>query len=351
MANHHLVLLDGGMGTMLQAAGLPLGELPESWNLTHPDIVTGIHRQYVEAGAHVIFANTFGANRIKIARFGFTVGELVTAGIRCARAAADEGVQVALDVGPIGQLMAPLGSLSFDEAYDIYRELLVAGERAGADRIIFETMSDLQELRAGILAAKENTSLPVWATMTFEASGRTFLGVTVPAMALTLSGLGVEALGFNCSLGPGELIPLVRELRSWTDLPLILKPNAGLPDPATGKYFLSARDFAAQLREALSLGVQYIGGCCGTDPAFIRELAPLLTEALPGPSFRSVLRLRCCGSRSCPDHRRTDQSHRKKKNAAGSPGPGSGLYCLLRSGAAGSRRRYSGCQCRTPRGG
>lgn len=292
MANHHLVLLDGGMGTMLQAAGLPLGELPESWNLTHPDVVTGIHRQYVEAGAHVIFANTFGANRIKIARFGFTVGELVTAGIRCARAAADEGVQVALDVGPIGQLMAPLGSLSFDEAYDIYRELLVAGERAGADRIIFETMSDLQELRAGILAAKENTSLPVWATMTFEASGRTFLGVTVPAMALTLSGLGVEALGFNCSLGPGELIPLVRELRSWTDLPLILKPNAGLPDPATGKYFLSARDFAAQLREALSLGVQYIGGCCGTDPAFIRKLAPLLTEALPAteaPVLRSGL--------------------------------------------------------------
>ena len=269
------------MGTMLQAAGLPLGELPESWNLTHPDVVTGIHRQYVEAGSRVVFTNTFGANRYKIARFGFSVEELVAAGVRCARAAVGEEGQVALDIGPIGQLMAPLGSLSFEEAYDIFRELLIAGERAGADRVIFETMSDLQELRAGIVAAKENTSLPVWATMTFEASGRTFLGVTVPAMALTLSGLGVEALGFNCSLGPRELLPLVRELRSWTDLPLILKPNAGLPDPETGKYLLSARDFAAQLREALPFGVRYIGGCCGTDPSFIRELALLPADPVP----------------------------------------------------------------------
>ena len=279
------VLLDGGMGTMLQSAGLPLGELPESWNLTHPEAITAIHRRYAEAGSRVLYTNTFGANRYKASSAGFSVAELVSAGVRCARAAAADGVQVALDVGPIGQLMAPLGPLSFDEAYDIFREILLAGEAAGADRVIFETMSDLQEMRAAVLAAKENTKLPVWATMTFEASGRTFLGVTVPAMALTLSGLGVEALGFNCSLGPAELLPLIRELRVWTDLPLILKPNAGLPDPVTGAYPLSPADFAAQLREAPALGVRYLGGCCGTDPACIRALAALPVpgaDDLPG---------------------------------------------------------------------
>ena len=277
MDDNRLILLDGGMGTMLQQAGLPLGELPESWNITHPEIVTGIHRRYAEAGSQVLYANTFGANRRKAASSGYTVEELVTAGVRCAKEAAGGRAQVALDVGPIGQLMEPLGPMSFEEAYEIFREIVTAGAAAGADRIVFETMSDLQELRAGILAAKENCGLPVWATMTFEASGRTFLGTTVSAMALTLQGLGVEALGFNCSLGPAELLPLVRELRSWTALPLILKPNAGLPDPATGAYGMTPEDFADQLREALPYGVKAIGGCCGTNPDFICRLQPLLS--------------------------------------------------------------------------
>ncbi len=277
MDDNCLILLDGGMGTMLQSAGLPLGELPETWNITHPETVTAIHRRYAEAGSRVLYTNTFGANRRKAASCGYSVEELIAAGIRCAKAAADENVQVALDIGPIGQLMEPLGPMSFDEAYDIFREIVRAGAAAGADRIIFETMSDLQELRAGVLAAKENCELPVWATMTFEASGRTFLGVTVPAMALTLQGLGVEAMGFNCSLGPAELLPLVRELRSWTTLPLILKPNAGLPDPATGEYHLTPEEFARDMRAALPYGIRAVGGCCGTDPAFIRALQPLLS--------------------------------------------------------------------------
>ena len=281
MENHEYLLLDGGMGTMLQAAGLPLGELPELWNITHPEAVTGVHRRYAEAGSQVLYANTFGANRYKAAACGRSVAELVSAGVACCRAAAGPDRKVALDIGPLGQLLQPLGTLSFEEAYDAFREILVAGEAAGADLVVFETMSDLQEVRAGVLAAKEHTHLPVWATMTFESSGRTFLGVTVPAMALTLTGLGVEALGFNCSLGPEELLPLVRELRSWTNLPLILKPNAGLPDPATGAYRLAPEDFAASLLKALPLGVRMLGGCCGTTPAFIAELGRRL-PAGPG---------------------------------------------------------------------
>lgn len=284
MQAHSFTLLDGAMGTMLQAAGLPLGALPEVWNLTNPEAVTAIQKQYVEAGSQVLFANTFGANRHKLAGCGYSVREVIAGGIRAARAAAaDRKVKVALDVGPIGALLEPLGSLSFDEAYDIFREMVVAGEEAGADLVIFETMSDLYEVKAAVLAAKENTSLPVWVTMTFEASGRTFVGVTVPAMALTLTGLGVDALGFNCSLGPGELMPMVEELRHWTPLPLILKPNAGLPDPATGTYTITPGEFARAMAPAVELGVTVFGGCCGTTPDFIAALQQELSGLQPVP--------------------------------------------------------------------
>ena len=278
-----LLILDGGMGTMLQAAGLPLGQLPELWNLTEPEKVTAIHRRYAEAGSRVLYTNTFGANRFKAARCGHSPAELIAGGVRCARAAAPEGVRVALDIGPLGQLLEPLGTLRFEEACEAFREMMTAGEAAGADLIVIETMSDLSEVRAAVLAAKENTSLPVWVTMTFEANGRTFVGVTVPAMALTLGGLGVDALGFNCSLGPTELLPLVDELRRWTDLPLILKPNAGLPDPLTGAYPLSPADFAAALLPALESGVTILGGCCGTTPDFIRALAAALRDRHAAP--------------------------------------------------------------------
>ena len=268
-------LLDGGMGTMLLEAGLPAGTSPEVWNLTEPEKVTAVHRAYYEAGSRVLYANTFGANRKKLR--GADPREAVAAGIRCARAAGPEA-KVALDIGPIGQLLAPLGTLSFDEAYDIFREMVEAGRDAGADLIVIETMSDLAEVRAAVLAARENSELPVWVTMTFEAGGRTFLGCTVPAMGLTLRGLGVDALGFNCSVGPDALLPLIRELRNWTgDLPLILKPNAGLPDVHTGEYKLTAAEFAETMAPAAALGVRYFGGCCGTRPAFIAALGETLT--------------------------------------------------------------------------
>ena len=279
METTNYTILDGGMGTMLQAAGLPVGQLPEVWNLTNPEQVARIQRKYVEAGAQVIYANTFGANRHKVAASGYTPKELIAGGIQAARAAAgDRKVKVALDVGPIGQLLEPLGTMSFDEAYDIYKEMVVAGEEAGADLVIFETMSDLYEVKAAVLAARENTRLPVWVTMTFEATGRTFVGVTVPAMALTLTGLGVDALGFNCSLGPKELLPMVEELRQWTDLPMILKPNAGLPDPATGAYTITPEEVAEEMAPAAELGVQIMGGCCGTTPDFIRALSGKLAD-------------------------------------------------------------------------
>ena len=279
-----VTILDGAMGTMLQAAGLPVGALPELWNLTNPETVAAIQRQYVEAGSNVIYANTFGANRLKAAKSGHSPAELIAGGIRAARAAAgDAPVQVALDIGPIGQLLEPLGNLTFDEAYDIFREMVVAGEEAGADLVVFETMSDLTEVKAAVLAAKEHTRLPIWVTMTFEATARTFVGVTVPAMALTLTGLGVDALGFNCSLGPEELLPMVEELRRWTHLPLILKPNAGLPDPATGAYTITPEEFAEAMEHALELGVSILGGCCGTRPDFIAALSRRCGERRPGP--------------------------------------------------------------------
>ena len=292
-----IILLDGAMGTMLQAAGLPLGQLPELWNLLRPETVTAVQRRYVEAGSRVLYTNTFGANRRKLAGCGHGVAEIVAAGVRCARAAAQGfDVKVALDIGPIGQLLEPLGDLRFDEAYGIFREIVAAGEEAGADLVVIETMSDLGELRAAVLAAKENCSLPVWATMSFEASGRSFLGVTVGAMALTLTGLGVDALGFNCSLGPQELLPLVKELREWTPLPLILKPNAGLPDPATGEYRLGPAAFAEELAKALELGVSIFGGCCGTTPEFIRAAAAALEgrspASRPAPRRQGV----CCAT-------------------------------------------------------
>ena len=271
------------MGTMLQAAGLPMGQLPELWNLTAPETVTAVQRQYVEAGSRVLYTNTFGANRHKVSGCGHTPAELIAGGVRCARAAAagDPAVRVALDVGPIGQLLEPLGTLRFEEAYDVFKEMVVAGEEAGADLVIFETMSDLYEVKAAVLAAKENTRLPVWVTMTFEASGRTFVGTTVPAMALTLTGLGVDALGFNCSLGPKELLPMVDELRQWTELPIILKPNAGLPDPATGAYGVTPAVFAEELLPALPMGVTIFGGCCGTTPDFIRTFNQTLPAEAP----------------------------------------------------------------------
>ncbi len=270
-----LTVLDGGMGTMLQAAGLGLGERPEIFGMQHPEIVEKIQRAYVDAGSDIIYANTFGANAHKLAGLNVTVEDVINANVAAAKRAAGGRAKVALDVGPIGELMEPLGTLAFDEAYNIYAQMVRAGVQAGADLVIFETMTDLYEVKAAVLAAQENSSLPVWVTMSFEANGRTFTGTTVPSMAVTLDGLGVDAMGINCSLGPNEIYPLIEEMRQWTDKPLIVKPNAGLPDPATGAYDMDAAEFASQMSAFLELGISIMGGCCGTTPEFISELRAL----------------------------------------------------------------------------
>ncbi len=273
-----MIILDGGMGTMLQAAGMGLGERPDVFGVKHPDVVERIQHSYVEAGAQVLYANTFGTNAHKLAGTGCTVEEVISANIAIAKRAAAGKAKVALDVGPIGELLEPLGMLSFEKAYEIYAEVVRKGAACGADLIIFETMTDLYEVKAAVLAAKENSDLPVWTTMSFEASGRTFTGTTVAAMALTLAGLSVDAMGINCSLGPEEIVPLVRELRSWTDLPIIVKPNAGLPDPATGKYSMGPEEFGKAMAVFPGLGASIFGGCCGTNPDFIRALVDCLAK-------------------------------------------------------------------------
>lgn len=276
------VILDGGMGTMLQASGLKVGETPEVLNVTQPQLLISIHEQYLNAGADIIYANTFGGNRYKLEECGKTVQELVTAGIKNARQACDNvkpEALVALDVGPIGQLLEPTGTLSFEEAYDMYAEIVKCGEEAGADLVVFETMTDLLDVKAAILAAKENSSLPIMATMSFEENMRTFTGCSVSAMALTLSGLGVDALGVNCSLGPKELEPVIEELSHWTKLPIIVKPNAGLPDPVTNEYNVTPPQFAEFMKDLRKYGIKVFGGCCGTNPEFIRCLSEMLKEA------------------------------------------------------------------------
>ena len=254
------VILDGGMGTMLQRAGLPAGCIPEVFTLEHPEILENIHRSYYDAGSRIAFANTFSCNSRKLSASGYTVQELVSASVAAARRGTGGRAKIALDVGPIGELMEPTGTLSFDEAYELFREVVVAGERAGVDIISFETFTDLAELRVGVLAAKENTSLPIFTTMSFEESGRSFTGCLAESFAVVMTGLGVDALGVNCSLGPKELMATVRRIAAVTPLSLIVKPNAGLPDARDGHYSIDAREFAEEMAECAQIGVRYVGG-------------------------------------------------------------------------------------------
>lgn len=287
-----LTVLDGAMGTMLQRSGMKPGQAPELLALTEPDLLTGIHRQYVEAGADIVYANTFGANRRKLVAHGVTVEEVVLASVQAAKKACEgTAARVALDIGPLGELLEPLGSLPFEAAVDLFAELVRAGVKAGADLIAIETMTDLQEARAALIAAKENSTLPIIATMSFEENGRTFTGCTAASMAATLTGLGADAIGVNCSLGPAQLQPILREIAANTHLPIIAKPNAGLPDPTTGHYDLTPAAFAEAMAEAIQSGVSIVGGCCGTDPEYIRALHERTKDMTPGPreSRRSSL--------------------------------------------------------------
>ena len=284
---NQLIFLDGAMGTMLQRGGLQPDEAPELVALTNPALLTSIHRQYIDAGTDIVYANTFGANRRKLERLGASVEEVVAASIAAAKKACEgTSAKVALAIGPLGELLQPLGNLPFEDAVDMFAELVRAGVKAGADLIAIETMTDLQEARAALIAAKENSKLPVIVTMSFEATGRTFTGCTAASMAATLTGLGADAIGVNCSLGPAQLLPILQEIAAHTHLPIIAKPNAGLPDPSTGCYDLSPADFAAAMAEAVQMGVSIVGGCCGTSPEYIcalhervKDMTPIQREA------------------------------------------------------------------------
>ena len=276
-----IVILDGAMGTVLQQRGLPPGGQPELLNLTEPAMLRSVYEEYVDAGSQVVYTNTFGANGLKLERTGHSVDEIVTAAVKLAKEAVGSRALVALDIGPLGELLEPMGSLPFERAYDLFREMAEAGARAGADLAVIETMTDLYEAKAALLAVKEHTDLPAFVTMSFEPRGRTFTGCTVASMARTLEGLGADAIGLNCSLGPDMLAPMLKEVCENTRLPVIAKPNAGLPDPVDGHYDMGPEAFAAALAPCLDLGVTLFGGCCGTSPAYIRAVAAALKGKTP----------------------------------------------------------------------
>lgn len=290
IAGEEYLVFDGAMGTMLQEAGLEAGELPELLCLEQPQEVVAIHRAYVEAGSQVITTNTFGANARKLGGAA-TVSDVFAAAVRCAR---DAGARyVAADIGPTGALLQPLGTMSFDEAYDLFAEQVRAAVAAGADIILIETMADLLETKAAVLAAKECSDLPVFATMTFGEDGRTFLGTDPRIAALTLSALGVQALGMNCSLGPDDLRPLVSAMLEVAMCPVMVQANAGLPRVEDGKtvFSVKAPDYARSVAAMIDEGVSIVGGCCGTNPTYIKELASLVAGRTPTRAFAAPV---CC---------------------------------------------------------
>ena len=284
------ILLDGGMGTMLQAAGLKLGARPEELNITDPTLIEGIHGQYAAAGSRIVNANTFGASAHKLAGSAYTLEQVITAGIEnCKRACAPYGALTALDVGPLGELLEPSGTLAFEDAVAEYARIVKAGEAAGADLIFFETYTDLYELKAALLAAKENTRLPILASMSFEAGGRTFTGCTVESFAATARGLGADAVGINCSLGPKEIFPMAKRLAEAVpgNFPVFVKPNAGLPRADGSGYDITPQLFALQMKPYRELHLFAAGGCCGTTPEFIKLLNGTFAGCTPGrPAHR-----------------------------------------------------------------
>ena len=288
MPYHGFTLFDGGMGTMLQKTGMPAGMRPERYNLTDPERIRGIQAQYVAAGADVITANTFGAT---VHKLGPEAAAAAAAGVRIAREAGAR--RVALDIGPTGAMLAPLGAMPFDEAYDQFAAQVRAGA-PGADLVLIETMSDLLEAKAALLAAKENCTLPVYVTMSFAADGRSFLGCDPRTAVVTLASLGADAVGINCSLGPRELLPLVRELAGCVRVPLLVQPNAGLPRIVDGStvFDVGPEEFAELVGALLDAGATMAGGCCGTTPEHIRALRrEMERRTAHQPAYRPCTRL------------------------------------------------------------
>ena len=290
------ILLDGGMGTMLQAAGMKLGTRPEDLNLENPELIRSIHAKYAAAGSRVVNANTFGASPHKLADSKYTLEEVITAGIaNCKQAVAPYGALVTLDVGPLGELLEPSGTLAFEDAVAEYGRIVRAGVAAGADILYFETFTDLYEMKAALLAAKENSTLPIMASMSFEANGRTFTGCTVESFAATARGLGTNAVGINCSLGPKEIFPMAKRLAEAVpgDFPVFVKPNAGLPRADGSGYDITPQLYAMQMKPYRELHLFAAGGCCGTTPEFIQMLNGVFADCKPGRPEHPMLSVIC----------------------------------------------------------
>ena len=280
-----ILFFDGGMGTLLQEQGLQAGELPETWNLKNPEPIIQIHKAYLAAGADIILANTFGANRFK---YGEDLEKIVTAGVANAKKAVAESgkkAYVALDIGSTGKLLKPMGTLDFEEAVGVFAEIIRAGEKAGADLILIETMSDTYELKAAVLAAKENSTLPIMATVIFDESKKMLTGASPQVVVSLLEGLGVDALGINCGLGPKQMKEIVKELLKYASIPVIVNPNAGLPRSENGKtvFDVGAEEFAEDMEEIVTMGAWFAGGCCGTTPAHIQAMVEKCKEITPVP--------------------------------------------------------------------
>lgn len=276
-----ILIFDGAMGTMLQSSGLKLGELPEILNITDSKIIIEIHKAYIEAGANVITTNTFGANEIKLKNSNFSVEKIIHSAVENAKIATkNKQAYIALDIGPIGELLEPMGTLTFDEAYSIFKRQIIQGVKSGVDLILIETMTDLYEAKAAVLAAKENSDLPVFCTMSFESDKRTFTGCNATSMVMVLEGLGVDALGVNCSLGPKEIEPIIDEILNISKVPVMVQPNAGLPNIIRGDtiFNILPEEFAVYGAKFKEKGVKVIGGCCGTTDRHIESLVKALKK-------------------------------------------------------------------------
>ncbi len=281
----NITFLDGGLGTMLQQRGMTPAHNPITFGIENKEILTAVHREYINAGSDIICCNSFGLNPIKAQGLDLDLNEAIKTCIDAAKDArntsANKESKIAFDIGPIGILIEPMGPLSFEAAYDSFRTAITLAEKHGADLVLIETMTDITEIKAAILATKENTKLPILASMSFEANGRTFTGVSLETMVLTLENLGIDAIGINCSLGPVEIYPLAEKLVSLTDLPILIKPNAGLPNPETGSYDLDCDSFVKSLSSYRKLGISMVGGCCGTTPQYISGLVKELGKNTP----------------------------------------------------------------------
>lgn len=291
-----LLFFDGGMGTLLQAEGLQPGELPETWNIERKETIRKIHQSYFEAGSDIVLTNTFGANALKFHDENCSLKAIIDAAVENVRFGAKAGIRdgrdyyVALDIGPTGKLLKPLGDLSFEDAYGAFKEVVQYGEKAGADLIHIETMSDTYEVKAAVLAAKENTNLPVFATMIFDDKGKLLTGGDVPSVVALLEGLRVDALGINCGMGPKQMLPILQQIAQYTSLPIIVKPNAGLPKQRDGQtyYDVTPDVFAKQLQEIVKAGACVIGGCCGTTPKHIRAMISACKDLeMTKPTFKN----------------------------------------------------------------